>query len=102
MPGDMLPKIETGIPGFDELSYGGLPKGKVTLVSGTTGAGKTIFAAGFVYNGATKYKDNSVFVTFEERPEDIIRNMQSIGMDLSPLIKKSVLTFVDGSKQVGE
>ena len=102
MPGEMLPKIETGIPGFDELSYGGLPKGKVTLVSGTTGAGKTIFAAGFVYNGVTKYNETSVFVTFEERPEDIIRNMKSIGMDLSTLIEKKKLSFVDGSKQVGE
>ena len=102
MRSEILPKIQTGIPGFDELSYGGLPKGKVTLVSGTTGSGKTIFAAGFVHGGAAQYKENSVFVTFEERPEDIIRNMKSIGMDLAPLIKKGVLAFVDGSKQVGE
>ena len=102
MYSEMLPKVETGIPGFDELSYGGLPKGKVTLVSGTTGSGKTMFAAGFVYSGAVKYKDNSVFVTFEEKPEDIIRNMKSVGMDLSGLVKKGTLAFVDGSRQVGE
>ena len=102
MPSEILAKVETGIPGFDDLSHGGLPKGKVTLVSGTTGAGKTIFAAGYVYNGVAKYNEPSVFVTFEERPEDIIRNMKSIGMDIAPLIKKEKLIFVDGSKQIGE
>ena len=97
-----LPRIPTGIPGFDELTFGGLPKGKVTLVSGTTGSGKTILSSAFVYNGITKFNEGSVFVTFEERPEDIIRNMKSIGMDLSILIKKGKLAFVDASKQVGE
>ena len=62
MRSEQLPKIETGIAGFDELSYGGLPKGKVTLVSGTTGSGKTIFAAGFVYNGAAKFKENGAML----------------------------------------
>ena len=98
---EMMPRVRTGIPGFDEMSFGGLPKGRVTLISGTTGAGKTIFASMFVYNGVVKFNDSCVFVSFEERPEDIIRNMKGIGIVLASLIKKGKLVFVDASRQIG-
>ena len=99
---NIISKIPTGIRGFDEISYGGIPKGRITLVSGTTGSGKTVFASSFLYNGAVKYNDGCVYVSFEERPEDILRNMKSLGMNFSPLIKKGNFVFIDASKQIGE
>jgi len=65
-------KIPSGIPGFDEISHGGIPKGRVTLISGTSGSGKTVFSAQFIYKGIVDYGENGVFVTFEESPTDII------------------------------
>ena len=71
----VITKIQSGVSGFDEISKGGIPKGRTTLVSGTSGSGKTVFAAQFLYHGVTQEKENGVFVTFEERPNDIVRNM---------------------------
>src|SRR3990167_5654889 len=61
-----LDKLPTGINGFDEIAHGGIPKGRTTLISGTSGSGKTIFSMQFLVAGINSYGENGVFVTFEE------------------------------------
>ncbi|HEX6202202.1 MAG TPA: ATPase domain-containing protein, partial [Thermoanaerobaculia bacterium] len=63
-----LAKSPTGIEGFDSLSYGGLPTGRTTLVAGSSGSGKTVFAAQFLASGIRDHDESGVFVTFEESP----------------------------------
>jgi circadian clock protein KaiC len=97
--GRTLVKVATGIAGFDEIAHGGIPKGRTTLISGTTGSGKTIFASAFLYHGLETLNEPAVFVTFEESPEDIMRNMLGFGWDLAKYKKKGMLVFVDISTQ---
>jgi circadian clock protein KaiC len=92
-----LEKIATGIPGFDEIAHGGVPKGRTTLLSGTSGSGKTVFSVQFLAGGIISNKEPAVFVTFEETPEDIIRNMKGFSWDLDVWIKKNLFLFVDAS-----
>ena len=84
-----LSKSLTGIEGFDDLTLGGLPSGRPTLVCGSAGCGKTLFASTFLFNGARLYDEPGVFVTFEERPVDIVANVESLGFDLQGLINRS-------------
>ncbi|MFO7967668.1 MAG: circadian clock protein KaiC [Archaeoglobaceae archaeon] len=93
----VVDKIKTGIEGFDEISHGGLPKGRTTLISGPSGSGKTIFSMGFLYHGIIQFDEPGVFVTFEETPEDIMNNMESFGWDLRSLVDEGKLFFVDAS-----
>jgi circadian clock protein KaiC len=93
----VLSKTPSGIPGFDEISKGGIPYGRTTLVSGTSGSGKTVFATQFLYNGIVKHGMNGVFVTFEERPIDIMRNMKSFSWDIKQLVDEKKWAFVDAS-----
>jgi circadian clock protein KaiC len=72
-------KIRTLIEGFDDVSHGGMPTGRTTLISGTSGTGKTLFAVQFLYNGIIHFDEPGIFVTFEEAPNDIIRNAYSFG-----------------------
>ncbi len=90
-------KIRTMIEGFDDISHGGIPAGRSTLVSGTSGTGKTLFAVQFIYNGITYFDEPGVFVTFEESPEDIIQNAYSFGWDLQKLVSESKLFILDAS-----
>jgi circadian clock protein KaiC len=83
-----ISKSLTGISGFDELTYGGLPTGRPTLVCGTAGCGKTLFASTFLLNGARDFDEPGVFVTFEERPLDIISNVASLGFDVEQLVEE--------------
>jgi len=92
-----LEKIPTGIIGFDEVLGGGIPKGRVMLVTGTTGTGKTVFLNEFLYRGITQLNENGVYVTFEENPKDIITNVRSFGWKYISLIKKRKLAFVDAA-----
>jgi circadian clock protein KaiC len=94
-----IKKVPTGIFGFDEIAHGGLPEGRTTLVAGTTGSGKTIFATAFLYHGMDALNESAVFVTFEEKPEDIMRNMLDFGWDLQKYKAKNMLYFVDVSTQ---
>lgn len=80
-----IAKAATGIEGFDELTLGGLPRGRPTLVCGSAGCGKTLFASTFLVNGAREHDEPGVFVTFEERPGDIVENVASLGFDLGTL-----------------
>jgi circadian clock protein KaiC len=90
-------KIRTTIEGFDDISHGGIPAGRSTLVSGTSGTGKTLFAVQFIYNGITEFDEPGVFVTFEESPEDIIQNAYSFGWDLQRLVDEGKLFILDAS-----
>lgn len=91
-----LPKSPTGIPGMDEITGGGLPKGRPTLVAGATGCGKTLFAMEFLVNGAIQYAEPGVFVAFEESTEELAQNVASLGFDLKELInqKKLIIDYV--------
>lgn len=86
---DGITKSATGIEGFDDLTLGGLPTGRPSLVCGSAGCGKTLFASTFLFNGARLHDEPGVFVTFEERPVDIIANVESLGFDLQGLIDQS-------------
>ena len=100
--GTIVQKIPFGIRGFDVISEGGIPKGRTTLLSGTSGSGKTLFAAEFLWRGVKEYKENGVFVTFEETPKDICRNVMSLGWDLRALEKQGKIAFVDASPSPDE
>ncbi len=90
-------KIRTMIEGFDEISHGGLPAGRTTLVSGTSGTGKTLLAVEFIYIGIKYFDEPGIFVTFEESPTDIIKNAYSLGWDLQKLVDAGKLFILDAS-----
>lgn len=90
-------KIDVGIEGFEVISEGGLPKGRTTLVSGTSGSGKTIFAMEYILRGIRENGENGVFVTFEETPYDITKNVKSFGWDIKKFEKENKFAFVDAS-----
>ena len=90
-------KIRTMIEGFDEITHGGLPTGRTTLVSGTSGTGKTLLAIQFLYQGIKCFDYSGIFVTFEESPHDIIQNAYSFGWDLQDLIERGRLFILDAS-----
>jgi circadian clock protein KaiC len=86
-----IAKAATGIHGFDELTQGGLPRGRPTLVCGGPGCGKTLFAVEFLVRGAAQYHEPGVFVSFEERPEDLQANAASLGVDLAGLVRDKLI-----------
>jgi circadian clock protein KaiC len=90
-PVKLLPKAPTGITGMDEITAGGLPKGRPTLVAGGAGCGKTLFAMEFLVNGASQYNEPGVFVAFEENAAELAQNVASLGFDLKELIKQKKL-----------
>jgi circadian clock protein KaiC len=94
-------KLPTGIPGFDLIANGGLPQGRSTLVSGTAGSAKTVFACQFLAEGV-RAGQGGVFVTFEESPADIRWNMAGFGWDIPSWEAEGKWTFVDGSPAPGD
>ncbi|TGG84167.1 MAG: circadian clock protein KaiC [Aphanocapsa feldmannii 277cV] len=90
-------KLPTGIEGFDDVCQGGLPIGRSTLISGTSGTGKTIFSLHFLYNGIKQFDEPGIFVTFEESPLDILRNAASFGWNLQELVEQDKLFILDAS-----
>ena len=95
--GNGVDKIATGIPGFDIIADGGLPRGRATLVAGTAGSAKTIFSGHFLAAGITMFDEGGVFVTFEEDPDDIRRNTRVFGWDVSGWEQAGKWAFVDVS-----
>ncbi len=86
-------KSPTGIVGLDEVTGGGLPRGRPTLLCGSAGCGKTLFGMTFLYNGAVKYNEPGVFLAFEEQPEDLIKNVGSLAYDVEALIAEKKLAI---------
>jgi circadian clock protein KaiC len=91
-----LPKAATGIAGLDDITGGGLPKGRPTLVCGGPGCGKTLLAAEFLVRGATQFGEPGAFISFEETGEELAQNVRSLGFDLDQLVedKKIALDYV--------
>jgi circadian clock protein KaiC len=87
----LLPKAATGIQGLDEVTGGGLPKGRTTLICGSAGCGKTMFAMEFLVRGAKQYGEPGVFVSFEESADDLAQNVASMGFDLKALAARKKL-----------
>src|ERR1700687_6126227 len=87
-------KLLTGISSLDIIAKGGLPKNRTTLISGTAGSGKTVFAVQFLAAGIER-GEPGVFVTFEESASDVRENMRSFGWDLGAWEEQGKLTFVD-------
>src|SRR5271166_2059284 len=90
----VLTKAPTGITGFDEITGGGLPRGRTALLLGGPGSGKTIFALQFLVNGAKDYREPGIFVSCEETAERILVNAESFGWNLAQLRRKK-LYFMD-------
>ena len=90
-------KIPTFIPGFDLVAEGGLPAERVTLIAGTAGSAKTVFATHFLAAGIIEAQQSGVFVTFEDQPADIRRNMLSFGWDIPAWEQENMWAFVDAS-----
>ena len=94
--GGALPSVgksPTGIHGLDEVTRGGLPQGRPTLLCGSAGCGKTLFGMTFLYNGAVQYDELGVFIAFEEQPEDLIKNVGSLSYDIQKLIAEKKLAI---------
>src|SRR5437763_12418094 len=87
-------KAATGIPGLDEITGGGLPRGRTTLVVGGPGSGKTILALQFLVDGARDLGEPGIFVAFEETSDRIVANAESFGWDL-PELRRKKLFFLD-------
>jgi len=77
-----FPKSPTGIQGLDDITTGGLPKNRPTLLLGNTGCGKTILAMEFLVNGIVQFDEHAVFMSFEEKTEELIDNVKTLGFDL--------------------
>ena len=93
-----IERLPTGIPGFDHIANGGLPRGRTTLVSGTAGSAKTVFAAQFLAAGVGA-GEPGVFITFEEAPEDLRKNMRGFGWEIAEWEGQGRWAFVDASPQ---
>lgn len=88
-----LPKAPTGIQGLDQVTLGGLPKGRPTLVCGSAGCGKTLLAMEFLVRGATEFGEPGVFMAFEETAEELTQNVRSLGFDLDELVEQDKLSL---------
>ena len=91
-----LAKSPTGIQGLDEITHGGLPKGRPTLICGGAGSGKTLLAASFLLNGVVQFGEPGVLMTFEETSEELASDLASLGYDLATLIsqRKLIVDYV--------
>ncbi len=86
-----LPKCPTGISGLDEITEGGLPKGRPTLICGEAGAGKTLFGVEFIVRGIMQFNEPGIFVAFEEKSDELAVNVASLGFDLKKLVQEKKL-----------
>lgn len=86
-----LPKCQTGITGLDEITEGGLPKGRPTLICGAAGCGKTLMSLEFIFRGAAQFGEPGVFVAFEEKAEELAMNVSSLGFDLEKLQRDKLI-----------
>ena len=89
----VLEKCPTGIRGLDEITKGGLPRGRPTLIYGGAGSGKTLFAMEFLMRGARDYGEPGVFMTFEETTDDLAQNFVSLGFDLPDMRSRGLIAM---------
>jgi circadian clock protein KaiC len=89
----LLEKCPTGIKGLDEITKGGLPKGRPTLICGSAGCGKTLFAMEFLMRGARDFGEPGVFMTFEETPQDLAKNFISLGFDINDMMSHGLIAM---------
>jgi circadian clock protein KaiC len=89
---DSLRKVPTGIKGLDEVSGGGLPQGRTTIICGGPGCGKTMLGLEFLVRGAQQFNEPGVLIAFEETPEEMAKNIASLGFDLNKLVAEKKLT----------
>src|SRR6185369_5962602 len=87
----LLPKAPTGIDGLDQITSGGLPRGRPTLVCGSAGSGKTLFGVEFLVRGALEHGEPGVLVSFEETADELAANVASLGFDLGELRERRLL-----------
>src|SRR5580658_9195920 len=92
--GPGLAKVPSGIPGLDQITGGGLPAGRVTLVAGSAGAGKTLLGMNFLVAGARQYGEPGVIMTFEESAGKVADNVRSLGFDLDELQRSGLLAVL--------
>src|SRR5665647_2534493 len=92
-PATHLPKCPTGIQGLDEITGGGLPRGRPTLVCGGAGCGKTLLAAEFLVRGAALFNEPGVFMAFEETEKELKDNVASLGFDLAGLVRRKQIVI---------
>ncbi|MBN2330762.1 MAG: AAA family ATPase [Candidatus Aenigmarchaeota archaeon] len=90
---ERLGRTKTAIPGLDEITHGGIPKGSRILITGTAGSGKTVLGSQFLYLGSKEYKEPSVFLSFEESTQSIRKNAMNFGWDFGPLEKEGKFAF---------
>lgn len=90
----MVEREPTGIPGLDDLIEGGLPKGSVTLVSGSPGTGKSIFSQHFIHTGAVKFREKCLYISLEQRVPDIYEQASRFGWDFNSLEKQGIIKFM--------
>ena len=88
-----IAKAPTGVEGLDDITGGGLPAGRPTLVCGGAGCGKTLLSMTFLVNGAIQYGEPGVFLAFEERAEDLVKNVASLGYSLDDLVERNLLAL---------
>ena len=91
-----VPKSPTGISGLDDITNGGLPSGRPTLISGGPGSGKTLLGVSFLVNGAQQFAEPGVLMTFEENAEELAQDVRSLGYDLDTLVaeKKLIVDYI--------
>src|SRR5512141_572292 len=92
-PPSHLPKCPTGIQGLDEITGGGVPRGRPTLVCGAAGCGKTLLAMEFLVRGATRYGEPGVLLAFEETAAELVANVRSLGFDVDGLLARNQLAI---------
>ncbi len=90
---NQLPKCPTGIKGFDEITEGGLPKNRTTLICGSTGSGKTLLGIDFLINGAINYNEPGIFMSFEETEDELYKDVASLNLDLQGLVSQKKILF---------
>jgi len=90
----MLERIKTGVAGLDEIMNGGIPKGQLVLLSGTCGTGKTTLCTQYIHTGLAKFKENGIYLSFEEMPQSIKNNVAQFGFDFEPFEKAGKFSFI--------
>jgi len=89
-----MERVKSGIPGLDKIMNGGIPKGQLVLLSGTCGTGKTTICGQYVYQGLTKFNENGIFLSFEDMPENMKKNLRQFGWDFEPFEKQNKFDFI--------